>query len=173
MQHLSTPQCPAPPTSLPTRDQCGIKEEITKQSYTFTSPCVLPQFPLYWLSVPAILKGWMDRVLCRGFAFDLPEYYNDGYLKGKLALLSLTTGGNKKMFSKDGAKGYFRYFLWPLQHGVLHFCGFNVLAPQISYAPEFASEEERKEMVASWAQRLKTIWTEEPINCTSPWYFGQ
>ncbi|XP_062039935.1 ribosyldihydronicotinamide dehydrogenase [quinone] isoform X2 [Lepus europaeus] len=92
--------------------------------------------------------------------------------QGKLALLSLTTGGTAQMYTKTGASGDFRYFLWPLQHGALHFCGFKVLAPQISFAPEYASEEERKAMVASWAQRLKTVWQEEPIQCTPPWYFG-
>ncbi|KAF4013777.1 hypothetical protein G4228_005195 [Cervus hanglu yarkandensis] len=63
--------------------------------------------------------------------------------------------------------------LWSLMHGTLHFCGFKVLAPQISFGPEMASEEERKRMVASWAQRLKTLWEEEPIHCSPPWYFGQ
>ncbi|XP_059793784.1 ribosyldihydronicotinamide dehydrogenase [quinone] isoform X1 [Balaenoptera ricei] len=139
-----------------------------------SAPCLpLPQFPLYWFSVPAVLKGWMDRVLCQGFAFDLPGFYDDGLLKGKLAILSLTTGGTADMYWKTGASGDFRYFLWPLQHGTLHFCGFKVLAPHISFAPEFASEEERRGMVASWAQRLKTIWKEEPIPCWPPWYFGQ
>nr|KAF6444637.1 N-ribosyldihydronicotinamide:quinone reductase 2 [Molossus molossus] len=93
--------------------------------------------------------------------------------QGKLALLSITTGGTAEMYSKTGVSGDFRYFLWPLQHGTLHFCGFKVLAPQISFAPEFVSEEERKGMLASWSQRLKTIWKEEPIPCTPPWYFGQ
>ncbi|XP_025120726.2 ribosyldihydronicotinamide dehydrogenase [quinone] isoform X2 [Bubalus bubalis] len=93
--------------------------------------------------------------------------------QGKLAILSLTTGGTASMFSKTGVNGDFRYFLWPLQHGTLHFCGFKVLAPQISFGPEMASEEERKRMVASWAQRLKTLWEEEPIQCSPPWYFGQ
>uniref|UniRef100_A0A8C9QPY8 Flavodoxin-like fold domain-containing protein n=1 Tax=Spermophilus dauricus TaxID=99837 RepID=A0A8C9QPY8_SPEDA len=91
----------------------------------------------------------------------------------KLALLSLTTGGTAEMYSKAGVSGDVRYFLWPLQHGALHFCGFKILAPQISFAPEFSSEEERKAMVASWAQRLKSIWEEEPIRCTAPWYFGE
>ncbi|KAF6110364.1 N-ribosyldihydronicotinamide:quinone reductase 2 [Phyllostomus discolor] len=91
----------------------------------------------------------------------------------KLALLSITTGGTAEMYAKTGVSGDFKYFLWPLQHGALHFCGFKVLAPQISFAPEFASEEERKAMVASWAQRLKTIWKEDPIPCTPSWYFGQ
>ncbi|XP_039102481.1 ribosyldihydronicotinamide dehydrogenase [quinone] [Hyaena hyaena] len=93
--------------------------------------------------------------------------------QNKLALVSLTTGSTSEMYMKTGVSGDYRYFLWPLQHGTLHFCGFKVLAPQISFAPEIASEEERKAMVASWAQRLKTIWEEEPIDCTPPWYFGQ
>lgn len=112
---------------------------IDEQTKVQEADLVIFQFPLYWFSTPAILKGWMDRVLCQGFAFDLPGFYDSGFLK----------------------------------HGALHFCGFKVLAPQISFAPELASEEERKGMVASWVQRLKTIWTEEPIHCTPPWYFGQ
>lgn len=134
---------------------------------------VIFQFPLYWFSVPAILKGWMDRVLCQGFAFDIPGFYDSGFLKGKLALLSLTTGGTAEMYTKAGVSGDFRYFLWPLQHGILHFCGFKVLAPQISFGIDVSSEEERKVMVASWAQRLKSIWKEEPIHCTPPWYFQE
>ncbi|XP_058288666.1 ribosyldihydronicotinamide dehydrogenase [quinone] isoform X2 [Hylobates moloch] len=93
--------------------------------------------------------------------------------QGKLALLSVTTGGTAEMHTKTGVNGDFRYFLWPLQHGTLHFCGFKVLAPQISFAPEIASEEERKGMVAAWSQRLQTIWKEEPIPCTAHWHFGQ
>ncbi|XP_047652051.1 ribosyldihydronicotinamide dehydrogenase [quinone] isoform X3 [Phacochoerus africanus] len=92
--------------------------------------------------------------------------------QGKLAVLSFTTGGTAEMYSKTGVRGDFRYFLWPLQHGTLHFCGFKVLAPQISFGPEYASEEERRGMVAAWAQRLTTIWEEEPIDCSPPWYFG-
>lgn len=146
---------------------------IEEQKKVQEADLVIFQFPLYWFSVPAILKGWMDRVLCQGFAFDFPGIYDSGLLKGKLALLSLTTGSTAEMYSKAGVSGDFRYFLWPLQHGTLHFCGFQVLSPQISFAPEYASEAERKAMVTSWAQRLQNIWQEKPIQCTAPWYFGQ
>ncbi|XP_003468863.2 ribosyldihydronicotinamide dehydrogenase [quinone] isoform X1 [Cavia porcellus] len=146
---------------------------VAEQKKVQEADLVIFQFPLYWFSVPAIMKGWMDRVLCQGFAFDIPEFYDSGLLKKKLALLSLTTGGVASMYTKAGANGDFRYFLWPLQHGTLHFCGFKVLAPQVSFAPEYSSEEERKAMVASWAQRLKSLWQEKPIQCLPPWYFEQ
>ncbi|XP_061050760.1 ribosyldihydronicotinamide dehydrogenase [quinone] isoform X1 [Eubalaena glacialis] len=88
---------------------------IAEQKKVQEADLVMFQFPLYWFSVPAVLKGWMDRVLCQGFAFDLPGFYDDGLLKGKLAILSLTTGGTADMYGKTGASGDFRYFLWPLQ----------------------------------------------------------
>ncbi|XP_069880794.1 ribosyldihydronicotinamide dehydrogenase [quinone] isoform X2 [Dipodomys merriami] len=88
---------------------------VEEQKKVQEADLVIFQFPLYWFSVPAILKGWMDRVLCQGFAFDIPGFYDSGFLKDKLALLSLTTGGTAEMYTKAGVSGDFRYFLWPLQ----------------------------------------------------------
>ncbi|NXF09023.1 NQO2 dehydrogenase, partial [Smithornis capensis] len=126
------------------------------------------QFPLFWFSMPAILKGWMDRVLVQGFAYDLSKSYDGGLLQDKLSLLSFTTGGTKEKYA---VRGDVRYLLWPMQHGIMHFCGLKVLEPHICYAPKHASEEKRKEMLSAWTQRLKTLWKEEPIDCSPEWYF--
>ncbi|CAF88692.1 unnamed protein product, partial [Tetraodon nigroviridis] len=45
------------------------------------------QFPLYWFSVPAILKGWFDRVFTQGFAFSLENMYDNGVFKVSPALM--------------------------------------------------------------------------------------
>lgn len=50
-------------------------------NYKIVACCVFLQFPLYWFSVPAIMKGWMDRVLTQGFAFSLQNMYNNGVFK--------------------------------------------------------------------------------------------
>lgn len=55
--------------------------QVPRRTDTPAPPPAPPQFPLYWFSVPAVLKGWMDRVLCQGFAFDFPGSYDDGFLK--------------------------------------------------------------------------------------------
>lgn len=60
---------------------CSAAPERPDVSTDRAVPRFLLQFPLYWFSVPAILKGWMDRVLCQGFAFDFPEIYDSGLLK--------------------------------------------------------------------------------------------
>ncbi|NXP02884.1 NQO2 dehydrogenase, partial [Thinocorus orbignyianus] len=147
------------------------KDIIEEQKKVQEADLLIFQFPLYWFSMPAIMKGWIDRVLVRGFAFEIPKVYDAGLFKDKLALLSFTTGGSKEVYTKGSISGDIRYILWPMQHGIMHFCGVKVLAPHICYAPEFVSEKERKEMLVAWAQRLKTLWKEEPINCSAEWYF--
>uniref|UniRef100_A0A6P8PXP4 Ribosyldihydronicotinamide dehydrogenase [quinone] n=1 Tax=Geotrypetes seraphini TaxID=260995 RepID=A0A6P8PXP4_GEOSA len=89
----------------------------------------------------------------------------------KLVLLSFTTGGTEEMFSKEGESGDVKYLLWPIQHGMMHFCGFTILTSQITFAPEYVTENVRNEMLTSWARRLETIWNEKTIICTPPWYF--
>lgn len=50
---------------------------------------VLLQFPLWWFSMPAILKGWFDRVYAYGFAYGVGEHsdthWGDRYGEGMLA----------------------------------------------------------------------------------------
>uniref|UniRef100_A0A3B5RE04 Flavodoxin-like fold domain-containing protein n=1 Tax=Xiphophorus maculatus TaxID=8083 RepID=A0A3B5RE04_XIPMA len=53
----------------------------------------------------------------------------------KKAMLSFTTGSLESMFSPTGINGDMNVTLWPLQNGILHYCGFQVLAPQIFWAP--------------------------------------
>lgn len=59
------------------------------------------QFPLWWFSMPAILKGWVERVYAYGFAYGVGEHsdarwgdrYGEGMLVGKRAMLIVTAGG--------------------------------------------------------------------------------
>lgn len=47
------------------------------------------QFPLWWFGMPAILKGWFDRVFVQGYAYGLsapdgrPLGYGEGFLSGR------------------------------------------------------------------------------------------
>ncbi|XP_062985829.1 ribosyldihydronicotinamide dehydrogenase [quinone] [Elgaria multicarinata webbii] len=153
------------------KNGCLSEDLIEEQRKVKEADLVIFQFPLYWFSVPAIMKGWLDRVLVQGFAHDFPKCFESGLLKNKQALLSFTTGGDKEMYSKGGVTGDIRHSLWPMQHGILHFCGFSILAPQICYAPESVAEEERVQMLTSWVKRLRTLWEEKPIDCTPEWYY--
>lgn len=93
------------------------------------------QFPIYWFSMPAIMKGWVDRVFTTGFAYGGggTMWYENGGLKGRRALVSMTTGAAAPAFAADGIHGDIDRILWPIHNGIMHFCGFQVLRPEIFY----------------------------------------
>ncbi|XP_041849887.1 NAD(P)H dehydrogenase [quinone] 1-like isoform X1 [Melanotaenia boesemani] len=141
-----------------------LSDDITaEQRKVLEAELIIFQFPLYWFSVPAILKGWMDRVLTQGFAFSLQKMYKNGIFQDKKAMLSFTTGGTQSMFRPDGINGDINVLLWPLQNGTLHFCGFQVLAPQIFWSPDHCPPEARTAMLDGWRVRLKGLLAEKPL----------
>uniref|UniRef100_A0A3Q2PU25 Ribosyldihydronicotinamide dehydrogenase [quinone] n=1 Tax=Fundulus heteroclitus TaxID=8078 RepID=A0A3Q2PU25_FUNHE len=140
---------------------------MEEQSKLTVADLIIFQFPMYWFSVPAILKGWIDRVLTNGFAFSQEKRYSQGIFKDKKAMLSFTTGSLESMFSPTGINGDMNVTLWPLQNGILHYCGFQVLAPQIFWAPSSAVAEDRKSMLESWRTRLQGLLEEKPLSFIS------
>ncbi|TNN53514.1 NAD(P)H dehydrogenase [quinone] 1 [Liparis tanakae] len=140
-----------------------IAEEQRKLTW---ADLVIFQFPMYWFTVPAIMKGWFDRVLTLGYAFTQEKRYSQGLFKGKKVMLSFTTGSQESMFSADGINGDMNVTLWPLQNGILHYCGFQVLAPQIFWAPSHVPSEARSAMLEGWRTRLQGVMQEKTLSFT-------
>ncbi|NWV66549.1 NQO2 dehydrogenase, partial [Malurus elegans] len=88
------------------------KDLVEEQKKVQEADLLIFQFPLFWFNMPAILKGWMDRVLVQGFAYDLSKACDGGLLQDKLSLFSFTTGGSKEKYA---IRGDIRYLLWPMQ----------------------------------------------------------
>uniref|UniRef100_A0A668AKE9 Flavodoxin-like fold domain-containing protein n=1 Tax=Myripristis murdjan TaxID=586833 RepID=A0A668AKE9_9TELE len=82
----------------------------------------------------------------------------------KKAMLSFTTGSHESMFSANGINGDMNVTLWPLQNGILHYCGFQVLAPQIFWAPNHSPSEVRSTMLEAWRTRLQGLLGETPLS---------
>uniref|UniRef100_UPI00358E81E3 ribosyldihydronicotinamide dehydrogenase [quinone]-like isoform X2 n=1 Tax=Myxine glutinosa TaxID=7769 RepID=UPI00358E81E3 len=145
------------------------KDIVEEQKKLSAADLVIFQFPMYWFSMPAILKGWMDRVLTYGFAYTYPGFYEKAPFAAqkKKAVLSFTTGGPQTMYQPNGINGDMNVISWGMQHGILHFCGFQVLAPHIVYGPASASNEARVSMLADWTRRLETLWDEKPLRFLS------
>uniref|UniRef100_UPI001A994280 ribosyldihydronicotinamide dehydrogenase [quinone]-like isoform X1 n=1 Tax=Gasterosteus aculeatus aculeatus TaxID=481459 RepID=UPI001A994280 len=151
--------------------------DITEEQRKLTeADLIIFQFPMYWFTVPAIMKGWMDRVLTLGYAYSEERRYSQGIFKDKKAMLSFTTGSHESMFSADGVNGDMNVTLWPLQlfnltllpfqNGILHYCGFQVLAPQIFWAPSRLPSEARGTLLEGWRTRLQGVLSEKPLSFT-------
>ena len=89
---------------------------------------VLFQFPLWWFGMPAMLKGWMDRVFAYGALYTSSHRYETGLLRGKRAMLSVTAGSSESACCYNGREGDTSLILWPI-HYALHYVGFTVLEP--------------------------------------------
>ena len=137
-----------------------VEDEISKLEWC---ELMIWQFPLWWFGLPAILKGWVDRVFAMGRTYGGGRIYDNGVFKGKRALLSLTTGGPAAAYLKGGFQGDIQAILRPIQRGMLQFLGFTVLAPQITYGPVRLEPDARAEVLAAYAERLRNIEGESPF----------
>ena len=137
-----------------------VEAEIAKVE---AADLMIWQFPLWWFGLPAILKGWVDRVFAMGRAYGNGHIYETGKFKGKRALLSLTTGGPADAYLENGFNGDLNAILRPIQRGILNFTGFSVLQPQLVYGPVRVDDAQRQAWLAQWAQRLREIESEMAI----------
>ncbi|XP_056318120.1 NAD(P)H dehydrogenase [quinone] 1 [Danio aesculapii] len=149
-----------------------LSDDIAEEQHKVEqADLIIFQYPLYWFTVPAIMKGWIDRVLTQGFAFSMQNMYDNGIFKNKRAMLSFTTGGTESMYRDDSLHGDINVLLWPLQNGVLRFCGFQVLAPQIFWCPAYTPPEGRAAMLDGWRERLGGVLEEKPLSFAPSEYF--
>jgi NAD(P)H dehydrogenase (quinone) len=90
------------------------------------------QYPLWWHAQPAMLKGWLDRVLVYGGTYTARERYDRGRFRGKRALISVTLGAPAETYAYNGRNGDIELLLWPMAYS-LYYVGLEVLEPFIAY----------------------------------------
>jgi NAD(P)H dehydrogenase (quinone) len=137
-----------------------IAEELAKIE---RCDALIFQFPLWWFGLPAILKGWVDRVFAAGRAYGGGRWFERGAFAGKRAMIAMTTGGPPSMFNGYGLDPSLETILRPIQHGIFWFTGFDPLPPFIAYAPARATPEERAATLEAYARRVERIFDESPI----------
>jgi NAD(P)H dehydrogenase (quinone) len=120
-------------------------------------------FPLWWFGLPAILKGWVDRVFAMGLVYgDGRGVYENGTFKEKTAFVTMTTGGPEIAYTAT-SNGDPNVILFPIHHGMFYFAGMTVLPPFISWGPARMSEEQRKAELERYKNYLQSIDTSKPI----------
>jgi NAD(P)H dehydrogenase (quinone) len=129
------------------------------------------QFPLWWFTMPAILKGWVDRVFAYGFAYGVGEHndkrwgdrYGEGTFVGKRAMVITTAGGWAEHYSPRGINGPIEDLLFPIHHGILYYPGYDVLPPFVAYKTDSLDEARFEDIAEELRDRMRTIATIAPI----------
>ncbi len=145
-----------------------VKAEIEKLLW---ADALILQFPLWWFAMPAILKGWVDRVYAYGFAYGVGEHndkrwgdrYGEGTLAGKRAMLIVTAGGWEQHYAPRGVNGPIDDLLFPINHGILYYPGYDVLPPFVTYSADRFNETRFAAAAEELRQRMRLLETTPPI----------
>lgn len=86
-------------------------------------------YPIYWWSMPGILKGWIDRVFTNGWAYDDAP---DGKVAKKLGHLRVHLialgGASMRTYVRHG---YFGAMKTQIDHGIFGYCGAPVATSEL------------------------------------------
>ena len=146
-----------------TTNDLFIEELKTEMDKLLWCDVLIFNFPLWWFGLPAILKGWVDRVFAMGVVYGNGKgVYEDGTFKDKTAFITMTTGGPEMAYN-GGKNGDIINILFPINHGMFYFAGMTVLPPFISYSPARKTEDELKNELNRYLDYLKNIDNVNPI----------
>ena len=132
-----------------------IKEEMEKIGW---ADLIIFQFPIWYETMPALLKAWFERVLAHGFAHNMLEgkIIQNGFLKGKKAMLSFTAGSAKETFY-NVIEGEDKSNLLPPISKALHFTGLEVIDDFAVFDAMPLSEEDAKTSFDEYKKLLSEL----------------
>jgi len=95
-----------------------------EQEYVAAADLVTFIHPIWWTGMPAIFKGYIDRVLCYGFAYRFDAQGVIPLLRGKKALIFNTQGTPGEVYERAGM---FEALKKTSDVGIYRFCGFEIV----------------------------------------------
>ncbi|WP_394972656.1 NAD(P)H-dependent oxidoreductase [uncultured Croceitalea sp.] len=138
-----------------------VPELQTEMEKLVDADLLIFNFPLWWFDMPAILKGWVDRVLAYGFAYGGDYgFFDKGRFKGKQAFLCVTTGSPAEFYTPGGAHGRtLTDILKNIHQSVLGLIGFTVLPNFEAYGVSRISNENRTQILVDYQNYIKKHFT--------------
>lgn len=119
-----------------------IKEE---QKYIEWADLITFVYPIWWAGLPAMLKGYVDRVFCNGFAFGNSKNGPVGLLREKKAMLFSTTGIPSDIYNEIGMHQSMKQ---TSDEAIFNFCGMEVLSHTFLGGVPTSTKEEREKYLS-------------------------
>jgi NAD(P)H dehydrogenase (quinone) len=111
------------------KETLPANDVIAEQKRIDRADALVLVYPVYWWSMPGLLKGWIDRVFTNGWAYD---YGADLRVVKKLRRLPVHLvahgAADENTYQKHG---YLDAMKKQIDHGIFDYCGAKVLASQL------------------------------------------
>lgn len=122
------------------REQAGPPADVAfEQARIDRADTLVLVYPVYWWSMPALMKGWIDRVFANGWAFDFGLHTG---LTKKLRHLRVhlvaVAGADMRTYARHG---YFGAMKTQIEHGIFDYCGATVVRSEILFESETGSPQ--------------------------------
>jgi NAD(P)H dehydrogenase (quinone) len=135
---------------LSKRDLESIDNEIfpvdimNEQKFIQWADMICFVYPIWWSGMPAILKGYIERILVMGYAFDFVENEAVPKLKGKKIAIFNTTG-SKNVYKDDARLEALNIIT---EECIFGFCGMETVAHKYFKAVSRATDDEKDAIFA-------------------------
>ncbi|WP_427024745.1 NAD(P)H-dependent oxidoreductase [Aureimonas ureilytica] len=109
-------------------------------------------FPVYWWSMPAVMKGWIDRVFIQGWAFDDDPGKGTtrrlGRLKGQVVAIA---GADRGTYER---RGYLDAMNAQIVRGIFAYCGIQPVGLELLHPMDQTGADEGLQQAADIGRRL-------------------
>lgn len=132
----------------------NITEDIAQEQADIAwADLVVMVAPVWWYSVPAMLKGYIDRVFSLGFAYKYTSNGPQGLLTGKKGLLITTSGADEQTAKVTGMLDAIEN---SLVKGLFGFSGFAQFQYKNLFAVPTVSDSDRKQMLTQIRELIRS-----------------
>lgn len=139
-----------------------IPNEVkVEQDYILWADLLTFIYPVWWAGMPALMKGYIDRVFTRGFAYMTDdEGQVKGLLPGKKVVVLNNMGAPYRDYDENGMLQSMKQ---TVDEGIFGFCGMEVIEHRFFGHLDAASKEEREGHIRAMKLIYDKIWQENGI----------
>jgi len=114
-------------------------------------------YPIWWTGLPAIMKGYIDRVFSYGFAYRYDQGIQKGLLKGKKTVIINTHGKSHEEYEKMGMD---KALTLTSDNGIFIYSGLEIIRHLFFDKADKASPEN----LEIWKDQIKNLYAEQILN---------
>lgn len=130
-----------------------VSEDVKReQDFISWADHIIFIYPIWWNGMPAILKGYIDRVMSYGFAYCYDQGVQKGLLKGKQVSIINTHG---KSHTEYESMGMYKAFLLTSDNGIFKYCGLTINQHLYFEKADKASPEN----IETWVNEIRNVFS--------------
>ncbi|MCC3216755.1 NAD(P)H-dependent oxidoreductase [Chryseobacterium sp. X308] len=129
----------------------------TEQEYISWAEQITFIYPIWWTGLPAMMKGYIDRVFSYGFAYRYDQGIQKGLLKGKKTVIINTHGKSHEEYEKTGMD---KALTLTSDNGIFIYSGFEIIRHLFFDKADKASPEN----LEIWKGQIRNLYSEHALN---------